>query len=628
MQVAPVLHSEIPGVDLEPALRHRRFVQICWFCALALGLRAVIGVVNGGMVTAALLLVGMLVVGACAWVHGRGMQTAASAVLLFSLAVMITLLAWNGEGVYDIALVAYPILLAMGAMLLPPRNFWGLTGFVLAAVVLLAYAYAASGRALLLGSLQERLVDWTVIMLIGTLTVWLAKRDFDRVLAQLRLEVLRAKTSADLLQVSEQTLRIMFNGSPVAMAVFDGTPIGQNPPVPGLAIVSVNDAWVSSLRYPREASVGRTGKELGLWADMAEQGRFRDMLRRDGVVRGFETLFVRGDGSQFLGHVNASPTRVGDAVLLVVSCEDVTEQRRNEREIQVLNAELETRVAMRTEDLMRVNLDLERTLENLRATQENLVQAEKMAALGRLVAGIAHELNTPIGNSLMAVTTVRAQLRDFRADVQSGGLRRAAFEGFLANVEMAGDIAQRNLERSAELLSSFKQVAADRANATRRGFHLRELVNNTLTTLNASLRRVPLKLNVSIPDDLVLDSFPGALELVLTNLINNAVVHGFEGRDHGLLDISAQAAGEGRVVIIVADDGNGISAEHQPRIFDPFFTTRLGQGGSGLGLNVSHNAVSQILGGTIHVRSEPGEGCTFIIDIPAVAPQLDQNSMR
>jgi PAS domain S-box-containing protein len=612
------------SADLEATLRRRRFVQFCWFCLAALGLRAVISLVNGSPFTAGLLLTNMVVIVVCVWLHRRGLQEIACALLLFSLTVMITLLAWSGEGLYDIALVAYPIILVMGAMLLPRRLFWALVGFMACAMALLAWAYLTSGRSLRMDPLPTRISDWAVIMVVGMLTIWLIKSDFERILAQLRLQVQRAQSAADLLQVSEHKTRVMFNGSPVPMAVFDASPLlGPPRSNPGLRVVSINDAWTSELRYTREQALGRTGRELGFWSDLAEQGRFAEALRRDGHVQGFETRFVRADGSQFLGHVNASTTRVGDALLLVASCEDVTAQRANEREIQLLNTELEARVALRTEDLLRVNQDLEQTLANLRATQQNLVQAEKMAALGRLVAGIAHELNTPIGNSLMAVTTVRAQLRDFRTDVRTSGLRRAAFETFLANVDMAGDIAQRNLERSAELVASFKQLAADRANATRRQFRLQDLVNNTLIALSAGVKRMPYTFRVNIPGDLILDSFPGALELVLTNLVSNAIVHGFDGRDHGLVDISAQVTSGGRVVIIVADDGKGIEAEHQPRIFDPFFTTRLGQGSSGLGLNVAHNAVSEILGGTIHVRSEPGEGCKFVIDIPVVAPMLE-----
>ncbi len=627
------LPSEVPPPDpsgpgdLETSLRQRRFAQICGFCMLALGLRASLSLWQGSMITSGLLLAGMVVIAVCVGLHRHGMQTTACALLLAALTTMITLLAWSGEGMYDIALVAYPILLVMGAMLLPQRLFWGLTAFVVAAIALLAYAYAVSGRVPRLGSLGARITDWVVIMAVGTVCIWLVKSDFERILAQLRLQVSRAQQAADLQQVSEHKSRVMFNSSPVPMAVFDGAPLATGVGArQGLRIVSINDAWANSFHYTREESLGRTGLELGFWVDLAEQARFAQALRQDGAVQDFETHFVRGDGTRFLGHVQARPTWVGEAQLLVVSCEDVTEQRRNAQEIQLLNTELEARVAMRTEDLVRVNQDLERTLANLQATQDNLVQAEKMAALGRLVAGIAHELNTPIGNSLMAVTTVRAQLRDFRAEVRTGGLRRAAFESFLANVDMAGDIAQRNLERSAELLASFKQVAADRAQATRREFRLRELVNNTLTTLNTSDAYKAHALVVDVPEGLTLDSFPGALELVLSNLVENAVVHGFEGRPHGQIEISAQRAGEARVVIIVADDGKGIAPEHQSRIFDPFFTTRLGQGGSGLGLNVAHNAVSQILGGTIHVRSEPGQGCKFVIDIPLVAPELDRSA--
>ncbi|MDP3031281.1 MAG: HAMP domain-containing sensor histidine kinase, partial [Rhodocyclaceae bacterium] len=193
----------------------------------------------------------------------------------------------------------------------------------------------------------------------------------------------------------------------------------------------------------------------------------------------------------------------------------------------------------------------------------------------------------------------------------------------IEQVGATSDIAIRNLNRAAELIGSFKQVAVDQTSAQRRKFDLAEVVDEIVVMMQPSLKRTPYRIEEAVPAGLVLDSYPGALGQVLTNLINNAVLHGFAGRDHGVITITAAAAAPDSVQLTVQDDGCGIPADRQARIFDPFYTTRLGQGGSGLGLHISHTAVTHILGGTLMVASTPGAGAVFTLLLPRQAPSAN-----
>ncbi len=288
--------------------------------------------------------------------------------------------------------------------------------------------------------------------------------------------------------------------------------------------------------------------------------------------------------------------------------------------VQQLNLLLEHRVELRTIDLERANRELSEAMETLKLAQGELVRSEKLASLGNLVGGVAHELNTPIGNGVMAVTTLHDQVRAFRREMASG-LRRSTLESFVGRVELGSEIAVRNLQRANELIASFKQVAVDQTSVQRRRFLLAEVIDEILMTMQPTLKRTPYRIERKIPGDLALDSYPGPLGQVLTNLLTNALTHGFDGRSHGLIEIVAERLGDDQVALRVADDGAGIPAELFPRIFDPFVTSKLGRGGSGLGLHIVWNTVTVVLGGSITVDSKPGQGTQFRIILPLVAPR-------
>lgn len=292
--------------------------------------------------------------------------------------------------------------------------------------------------------------------------------------------------------------------------------------------------------------------------------------------------------------------------------------------LQTLNQTLEARVKQRTQELEQTNNELTRTLDDLRQTQADLVQAEKLAALGRLVAGVAHELNTPIGNSLLAASTMNETSREFRQRMQQS-VRRSDLEAFINDIIQGADITNRNLERAAELVASFKQVAIDQTSSQRRQFDLKGAIDEILLTLRPMFKHTPYHISAEIPPDIHLDSYPGPLGQALTNLITNALLHGFEGRDHGTVTIQAEKEDDW-VCLRVADDGNGIAQEHQGKVFTPFFTTRLGKGGSGLGLHIVHTVVTRVLGGTVTLTSEQGHGTTFTLRLPGQAPELGKQA--
>ena len=288
-----------------------------------------------------------------------------------------------------------------------------------------------------------------------------------------------------------------------------------------------------------------------------------------------------------------------------------------------LNETLERRVAERTADLVKANTDLASALDTLRIAHEELVNSEKLAALGSLVAGVAHELNTPIGNGLMAATVLADKTRQF-ADAYAGGLTRQATEAYIRDATLGTDLLVRNIARSADLVASFKQIAVDQTSSQRRQFVLAEVIAENIKALRPRIKHSAFVIEQAVPEHIVMDSYPGPIGQVLINLVDNALVHGFEGRERGTIVIAATLAGDGWLELRVSDDGAGIAAEHLGRIYDPFFTTRLGAGCSGLGLNIAHNIVTGLLGGKIRAASPDQAGTTIFLHLPLLAPQHDE----
>jgi signal transduction histidine kinase len=240
-----------------------------------------------------------------------------------------------------------------------------------------------------------------------------------------------------------------------------------------------------------------------------------------------------------------------------------------------------------------------------------------MASLGALVAGVAHELNTPIGNSLLTATALKDMVSNFEQRLRAeGGLRRSTLEGLMREANTACDIMSGSLARAADLINSFKQVAVDQSSGKRRRFMLDGVLHDTLATYATQLRRQSCEVEVDVPAGLEFDSYPGSLSQVLSNLIANTLLHGFDGRERGVIGVAARRLDGDRVELRYWDDGVGMSADTLHKIFDPFFTTKLGQGGSGLGMNIVYNIVTGVLKGTIQVESTLGQGTTITLVLP------------
>jgi signal transduction histidine kinase len=261
----------------------------------------------------------------------------------------------------------------------------------------------------------------------------------------------------------------------------------------------------------------------------------------------------------------------------------------------------------------------EQALEDLREAQQNLIAAEKLAALGGLVAGVAHEVNNPIGISLTVASSFARRCDDFAKEFHSGPLRRSRLEEFLEGGRDAATQLVANLQRAGELVQSFKQVAVDRSHAERRPFDLRESTDQIVASLRPVLKKSQIALTVDVPPGITMDSYPGSYGQVLTNLFLNSVVHAFPEGRAGSVIVEARQVRED-VDIFVSDDGVGMSDEIQRRALDPFFTTRRNEGGTGLGLHIIFNLVTQQLGGRLTFESRLGWGTRFRITIPRVAP--------
>ena len=256
------------------------------------------------------------------------------------------------------------------------------------------------------------------------------------------------------------------------------------------------------------------------------------------------------------------------------------------------------------------------TYQQLSSAQQLLMSKEKLAALGALVAGIAHEINTPLGNCLLTSTALKEQSNRFLKQLEDGTLKRSGLNQFTTALSDANDMLTRNLLTASELVSSFKQVSVDQTSQQRREFNLQKTSQEIIRTMQGRINKQGHTLEIEIPDEIVIDSYPGPYGQVITNFINNALIHGFEGIENGLMKLRAEQIGADYIRIEFSDNGRGIKPEHLRRIFDPFFTTKLGQGGSGLGMNIVHNIVNDLLAGTIEVESEVDHGTRITLVLP------------
>jgi len=295
---------------------------------------------------------------------------------------------------------------------------------------------------------------------------------------------------------------------------------------------------------------------------------------------------------------------------------DVTELKGVEAELRRLNEELEARVSRRTSDLSATVDELRQTNAQLREAQRQLVEAEKMASLGSLVAGVAHEINTPLGISVTAASHLGEVFAEIAKAAPAADDAHA--RGALERGQRCVQLVLSNLDRASHLVKSFKQVAVDQSNEVRRRILVAQYLDEILASLHPLLKRSAHRVRTQCPPDIEVETYPGALYQIIVNLVMNSLVHAFVDGKAGTLVIAVQCSGQ-TLDITYSDDGIGMPDEVRARIFEPFFTTRRGKGGTGLGLHIVYNLVTQLLRGTIECRSSPGQGSTFIIKLPTSA---------
>lgn len=258
---------------------------------------------------------------------------------------------------------------------------------------------------------------------------------------------------------------------------------------------------------------------------------------------------------------------------------------------------------------------LEESLDKLHRTQKEMIHSAKMAALGDLVAGVAHEVNTPIGVSVTAASFLAERTRQIRELYQNGEMKRSDLEKYLSLAEESSASVLSNLERAAELVQSFKKVAADQSSEEKRAFEMKNYLEQILVSLRPQFKRTPHRVHMDCPEGLMLDSYPGAIMQIMTNLIMNSLIHGFADGLPGEIFVSVEPAGD-NVVLAYRDTGVGMAQEQKERIYDPFYTTTRGSGGTGLGMNIVYNLVTQTLKGSILLETSPGQGAIFILTLP------------
>ena len=325
----------------------------------------------------------------------------------------------------------------------------------------------------------------------------------------------------------------------------------------------------------------------------------------EGKIR-FEWMHQKLDGTEFWCEIVLFKITVEDQEVLYASTRDISEKK-----------ELEIALQRSFDEVKTSNHELEDMLGNLQQTQEKLVESEKMASLGSLVAGVAHEINTPVGIALTGTTQLMEESRDIAQRYEEGAITEDDFEEFLSMANELSELVKKNLQRTAQLVKSFKQVAVDQTSEEDREINFKVYCEEVISSLASVVRKGQAEVSLDCPDDIQIMTNPGLLAQVLTNLIVNSINHGFSEGTGSSIYLQIREHEEGEISILYKDDGKGISKENLQKIFDPFFTTNRGKGGTGLGLNITYNIITSALGGSIKCTSVEGEGVEFAIKFRA-----------
>jgi PAS domain S-box-containing protein len=398
---------------------------------------------------------------------------------------------------------------------------------------------------------------------------------------------------------------VQFPKQPALQLIYDTAPIGLAYLSPDCRYLQINQRLTEICGISVEGHLGRSVRECVPGLADAVEAIVRSIMETGDPVTGIEVYGQRTGQNEdrcWITYWHPQRGPAGNIVGVNVAAEEITDRKRSERELRAARDAAEA------------------ALHHLQQTQASLVEAEKLAALGRLVAGVAHEINSPVGTSLTIASVLDNKRAAFATEVARGGLKRSSLNDFLEAVGLASAQLVGNLRHAAELVESFQQVAVDRSYLDQRRFDLGELTEQVLANLRPALPKNNIRLHVASEPGLYLVSYPAPFGQALTHLLFNSVGHAFPDGKGGTIDIRLGAFGDHRAEITVSDDGCGMSAEVRRQAFNPFFTTHRAGGHIGLGLHIVQNIVTNRLGGEISLDSEPGGGTKIRIVLPLVAP--------
>ncbi|MEL6469431.1 MAG: response regulator [Cyanobacteria bacterium J06623_4] len=419
-----------------------------------------------------------------------------------------------------------------------------------------------------------------------------------RIENQVKIQRLQKQLSAQ-----EQFLRTIYNGIEAAVSVIDvpdmtdtandatSDDFARQP----LTIINVNEAFLRMTGLYRAQLEGADVRRFV--APEIVRSHHLACIETGEPITHEDTVELHGHQTWWLSTHTPLQNDRGRVYRLIGTSLDITDRKQ-----------AETQLASRT-------VELSEALESLKSAQADLIRSAKMAALGNLVAGVAHEINTPVGTAIMTASTLENVSREVTADLAKGELKRSTFENYLEVATECSHLILNNLQRAGELIHSFKQVAVDQSSLQRRTFGVKSYVQEVITNLMPQIKGKSHRVRLSGSDDITLSSYPGAIAQIITNLITNSLAHAFPDNEPGHISIDI-AQDSASTTLRYQDDGCGILGADQSRIFEPFYTTAREKGGSGLGLHLIYNLVTQKLKGDIQVASEVGQGTTFTITIP------------
>jgi PAS domain S-box-containing protein len=365
---------------------------------------------------------------------------------------------------------------------------------------------------------------------------------------------------------------------------------------PGHMIRDVNLMGSSILEYERSEILSINFQSI------IESSIFKGFKFPEGSKQLFRAVLLTRTGKKIPVEINATMVKRKSGEHIVIVARDITDRLDIEDKLRILNTELEKRVAERT--------------EKLQEAQHQLIESEKMAALGSLVAGVAHEINTPLGIAFTSVTFLETPTKDIIMDTRNKTASEEKINSYLNKVSEATSIIRDNLQRAIDLIQHFKQIAVDQSIDLVRTVNISKYLSDIIISLKPIIRNHFVKINV--PEALSVDTYPGALYQIFSNLVVNSVIHGFRGKQKGTISIECSIVND-MTVFDYSDNGSGIAEEYRKKIFEPFFTTRRDEGGSGLGLHIVYNTVVQTLKGTIKYKPNESGGVCFHIEIPLIS---------